>query len=186
MLETSDLAQKYTPICSFRKYTFQCLGPLIFADVSFFLQKINVFCSKKYLYSKQQCECSFRHFLVLLSVFVRKKVTITKNISFADSVPESGHRTAPNWPKIRKMTMTSHFPDMTSKSFFLRCFVFLVKFSYWSKFHVNIITGSGIMTIFFYKEFTRNPENRKYPRLSFAQYLETGAKYGYRTLHECL
>ena len=89
--------------------------------------------------------------------------------------PESGHRTAPNWPKIRKMTMTSQFPDMTSKSFFLRCFVFLVKFSYLSKFHVNIITGSGIMTIFFYKEFTRNPENRKCPRLSFAQYLETGA-----------
>ena len=35
--------------------------------------------------------------------------------------------------------------------FFWRCFVSLVKFSYWSKFHVNIITGSGIMAIFFYK-----------------------------------
>ena len=35
------------------------------------------------------------------------------------------------------------------------CFVFLVKFSYWSKFHVNIITGSGIMIIFFYKGLTR-------------------------------
>ena len=42
--------------------------------------------------------------------------------------------------------------------YFSRCFVFLVKFSYWSKFHVNIITGSGIMTIFFYKGLTRNPE----------------------------
>ena len=39
--------------------------------------------------------------------------------------------------------------------FFWRCFVSLVKFSYWSKFHVNIITGSGIMTIFFYKGLTR-------------------------------
>ena len=124
MLETSDLAQKYTPICSSRKYTFQCLGPLIFADVSFFCKKLTFFVQKKYLYSKQQCECSFRHFLVLLSVFVRKKVTITKNISFADSVPESGHRTAPNWPKIRKMTMTSQFSDMTSKSFFLTLFCF--------------------------------------------------------------
>ena len=28
----------------------------------------------------------------------------------------------------------------------------------WSKFHVNIITDSGIMTIFFYKGLTRNPE----------------------------
>ena len=42
--------------------------------------------------------------------------------------------------------------------FFWRCFVSLVKFSYWSKFHVNIISGSGIMTIFFYKGLTRNPE----------------------------
>ena len=42
--------------------------------------------------------------------------------------------------------------------FFWRCFVSLVKFSYWSKFHVNIITGSEIMTIFFYKGLTRNPE----------------------------
>ena len=46
--------------------------------------------------------------------------------------------------------------DVTS--FFWRCFVSLVKFSYLSKFHVNIITSSGIMTIFFYKGLTRNPE----------------------------
>ena len=43
-------------------------------------------------------------------------------------------------------------------NFIWRCFVFLVKFSYWSKFHVNIITGSGVMIIFFYKGLTRNPE----------------------------
>ena len=42
--------------------------------------------------------------------------------------------------------------------FFWGCFVSLVKFSYWNKFHVNIITGSGIMTILFYKGLTRNPE----------------------------
>ena len=41
---------------------------------------------------------------------------------------------------------------------FWRFFVSIVKFSYWSKFHVNIITGSGITTIFFYKGLTRNPE----------------------------
>ena len=42
--------------------------------------------------------------------------------------------------------------------FFWRFLVFLVKFSYWSKFHVNMITGSGVMTIFCYKGLTRNPE----------------------------
>ena len=39
-----------------------------------------------------------------------------------------------------------------------RCFVSLVKLSYWFKFHINIITGSGIMTISFYKGLTRNLE----------------------------
>ena len=39
--------------------------------------------------------------------------------------------------------------------FFSRCFGFLVKFSYCSKFHVNIITGSGVIT--------RNPEIRNTP-----------------------
>ena len=42
--------------------------------------------------------------------------------------------------------------------FFWRCFVSLVKFSYWSKFHVNVITGSGVMTISFYKGLTWTPE----------------------------
>ena len=70
---------------------------------------------------------------------------------------ETGFRIAPNWPQIRKITMTSQFTDMTSSSIFCwRCFVFLVKFSYWSKFYVNIMTGS--MKIFFYNGLTRNPE----------------------------
>ena len=47
--------------------------------------------------------------------------------------------------------------DVNVKLFWC-CFVSPVKFSYWSKFHVNIITGSGIMTILFYKRLTRNPE----------------------------
>ena len=69
--------------------------------------------------------------------------------------PESGVWTAPNWPKIQKITMTTQF--------FWHCFVSLVKFSYWSKFHVNIITDSGVMTIYFCKGMTRNPEIRNNP-----------------------
>ena len=49
--------------------------------------------------------------------------------------------------------MTSQFPDLTSLSI-----VFLVKFSYRSKVHVNVITGSGFMTIFVCKGLTKNPE----------------------------
>ena len=51
------------------------------------------------------------------------------------------------------MAMASQFSDMMSSWNF---FVFLFKFSYWSKFHVNIITGSGVMTIYFCKGLTRN------------------------------
>ena len=43
-------------------------------------------------------------------------------------------------------------------NFFWRCFASRVKFSYWSKFHVNIIIGSRVGTIFFHKGLRRNPE----------------------------
>ena len=52
----------------------------------------------------------------------------------------------------------TNFRHDVSVKFFWRWFVSLIKFSDCSKFHVNIITGSGIMTIFFYKGLTRNPE----------------------------
>ena len=126
MLETLNLARKCTPICSFRKYTFQCLGFINFADVSIFLQKISIFCSKKYLYSRQQCESFARDFL--FSGFARQKVYVTKNITLTLQslckilCPESGPRTAPNWPEIRKITMTSQFFDRTSTSIFLTLF----------------------------------------------------------------
>ena len=78
--------------------------------------------------------------------------------------PESSLPTAPNWPKMQKMTMMSQFSDMASTSiFFWRCFVSLLTFSYWSKLHVNIITGSEIIAIFFYKGLTRKPEIENIP-----------------------
>ena len=75
--------------------------------------------------------------------------------------PESGIWIAINWPKIGKMTMTSKFVDITSSCHFLTFFLnFFCQFSCWFKFHVNIIAGSGVTTIFFYKGLTRNPEIR--------------------------
>ena len=52
--------------------------------------------------------------------------------------------------------MTSQFAKMIIKLLcfdvlqFLSCFVSLVNVSYWSKFHVNIIPGSGVIVIYFY------------------------------------
>ena len=46
------------------------------------------------------------------------------------------------------------------RQIFWLCFNSLVKFSYSPKFPVNIIASSEVMTIFFYKGLTRNPEIR--------------------------
>ena len=65
--------------------------------------------------------------------------------------------------------MTSQPSDMKLSSIFLRFsiffffFFFFVKFTYWSNFHVNIITGSGVMTIFFHKGLTSNLDVRNTP-----------------------
>ena len=97
----------------------------------------------------------------MFSVFLRQKVTVTETITFADSVsgirPSDCSKFAKNPKNDNDVTISRH--DVIVKVFWCG-FVCLVKFSYWSKFHVNIINGFGIMTIFFYKE--RNwPEIRK-------------------------
>ena len=71
-------------------------------------------------------------------------------------------RNPPECSKLAKNPKNNNditvFRNDVNVKFFLRCLFSLVKFSYWSKFHVNIIPGSGIMTIFFYKGLIRNLE----------------------------
>ena len=63
-----------------------------------------------------------------------------------------------NFFDVGKMTSEFFWHDVMVQ-FFWRYFVSLIRFNYWSKFHVNIITGSGVMTIFLcYKGLTRNLE----------------------------
>ena len=75
--------------------------------------------------------------------------------------PESGLRTAPNWPKIRKITMTSQFSETTSTSNFFHVALFLLS---------GLVTGPSFMSIWSLvlelwqfsfirdKGLTRNPE----------------------------
>ena len=57
--------------------------------------------------------------------------------------------------------MTSQYDNMTSSQSLAKCCrVSCAKFSYWSRFHVNIMTGSGATTIFVSKGLTRNSEIR--------------------------
>ena len=70
---------------------------------------------------------------------------------------------AVNWKNGNDVTIFRY--EIVVK-FFWRCFVSLVNFRYWSKFYVNIISGSGVMTILFYKGLTRNPKIRNTPVLA--------------------
>ena len=58
---------------------------------------------------------------------------------------------------------------MTSLLVFFDVAVFIFpRFGYWSKFHVNIITGAGVNTIFVYAEFDEKSGNAEYTFLNFA------------------
>ena len=63
--------------------------------------------------------------------------------------PKSGNRIT---------TITSQIVNMTSLSIFWGFIISLVNFIYYVKFDVNIVAGSGVMRIFFYKGLTRNSE----------------------------
>ena len=95
--------------------------------------------------------------------FICKKLAF-ENITFVDSL--SGIR-SPDSSKLAKNLKNDNnvaiFRHDVNVNFFWHCFVSNVNFGYWSKFHVNIITGSGIMTTFFYKGLIRNPEIRNTP-----------------------
>ena len=151
MLKTWNLVRKYTHICSFRKYTISYQESINFADYNIFLQKL-------YLYSKQQYKSYVRDFSVMFSVFVKCKVTFNESASFTNHVsgiqlPDCS-KLAINWKNDNDLIIFWH------RQFVLRCRVSLLKFNYWSKFQVNIITGSGVTAIFVYKRSTRNPEIR--------------------------
>ena len=60
-----------------------------------------------------------------------------------------------NWKNDNDFIICLH--DVIVKCFG-HCFVSLVKFSYWLKFYVNIITGSGVVTTFVYNGLIRNPD----------------------------
>ena len=69
--------------------------------------------------------------------------------------PPDCSKLAKNPKNVNDITIFRHDVNIT---FFWRCFVSLVKFRYWAKFHVNIITGFGIVTIFFLKRLNRSLE----------------------------
>ena len=82
---------------------------------------------------------------------------------------------AKNWKNNNDITI---FRNYVIVKFFWRRFVSLVTFSYWSKFHVNTITGSGVMTISFYEGLTRNTEIGNNPSEFCPTSGDWGEKFG--------
>ena len=71
----------------------------------FVCKKLAFFVQKSTLYSKQYCKSCVRDFLVQFSVFIRQKVTVTENITFADCV--SGIRPL-DWKNDNDVTIFRH------------------------------------------------------------------------------
>ena len=92
-----------------------------------------------------------------ISGCLRQKVTVNESISFTDHASgiwlPDGCKLVINQQKDKDFTIVQH--DIIIK-FFWRCPVSLVKFSYWSKFHVN--TWFWSYDNFVYKGLTRNVE----------------------------
>ena len=73
-------------------------------------------------------------------------------------LPESGFPMAANCRKLEKRQWYCNLLTWHHRQLFLWWCVSLVMFSYLCKFHVDIMSGSGVMTNFVYKGLTRNLE----------------------------
>ena len=79
--------------------------------------------------------------------------------------PESGPWTAPNWPKIKKMTKASQFHDMTSTSNFFDAVLFLLSILFTAPSFMSI--ASLVLELLKFS-FTRNwREIRKSEKIPF-------------------
>ena len=94
-------------------------------------------------------------FLVIFSTFVKLKLTVNENVSFI--IYASGIRL----PDCSKLAINrKNYNDVTNFQicidFVWPCSISLVKFIFWPRFQVNLMTG--VTTIFVYKESIRNLE----------------------------
>ena len=99
------------------------------------MQKISIIWQKWYLYSKYYCESCVRDFLVQLTVFARQKVTFYRLLVWnpTSTLLQTGQ-------KLEKWQWRHNLPQ-----FVILFFVFNgPRF----RFHVNIITCSGVMAVF--------------------------------------
>ena len=128
---------------------------LNFVDVIIFFAKNRHYSGINSTFTQSRsARAVLKRFLVLFSDFARKEVTINENVNFTDyafeiRLPDCS-KLAINWKNGNDVTICQH--DVIEKTFW-NFVVYFVKFSYYSKFHVNITTGYGVMTIFFKRDW---------------------------------
>ena len=120
--------------------------------MSAFFAKKSAFFRKNRTFTQSN---SVKDILVVFSFCKRKGYSLWKCKFYRLCVRNSafgllqiGHKSG-KWQWRHNLTTWRH------RNFFWHCFVFLVTFSYWFKFYINIITDSGVTTIYFYKRLTR-------------------------------
>ena len=138
MLETSNLARMYTPIFSFRKYTFSAQTHLILLISAFFCKKLAFFFQKSIFTQSNSVRTVLEIFQFCFQFLYDKRLLLLKTYLLQTLCSESGLWTAPYWPKITKMTLASQFSDMTSTSIFFQIFLFLLS---------NLVTDPSFMSI---------------------------------------
>ena len=85
MLETSNLARKDNPYAVSENIPFSAQATLVLLTSAFFPEKLTLFVQKSAITQSNSVR-AVRDFLVMFSGFVRQKVTVTENITSADSV----------------------------------------------------------------------------------------------------
>ena len=154
--------------------------------MSAFLCKKIAFFIRKSTLLKVEIRDFVRDFSVLFSVFVRKKVTTTENVTFADSVSEVRPMGCSKLAKnpVNDNDVTIFWHDVNVKFFDVALFLLS-----------SLVTGPCFMSIsslvlelsqFSFIKDWPEIQKLKISHLSFAQYLETGASYGYVIWHKCL
>ena len=128
-------------------------------NTSYYQDRLNfavviIFWQKQCLYSKQQYESCVKDFLVLFSVFVRLKVAFNENLRTADYALGIRLLDCLESPINRKNVDDDINCRHDISSIFLPGLIAGPT----PQFRNNIITGSGVMTIFVDKGLTRNPE----------------------------
>ena len=147
--------------------------------MSAFLCRKPIFFGKNSIFSPSD---SVRDSLALFSVFVRQKIAINESVSFTDYT--CGIRFL-DYSKLTKNQKTHN--DVTISQYDAIINIFDIVFFFLS----SLVNSSNFKSISslaleLWQGIDKKSGNRKYPRLSFVQYLKTGTSYEYQIWYGCL